>query len=130
MLDRSPRLFCALLLVLAAIAGLVDAAGFVLFDNVFVANMTGNSVMLGIAAVTGRTDTTVRAVLALLGFLAGAAVGTLLTDRAQRQQTNESWPTSVTEADMVEAVLLTTAASAWAWDLLSYTTIVFMLFVS
>lgn len=127
MLDRSPRLFCSLLLVLAAIAGLVDAAGFVLFDNVFVANMTGNSVMLGIAAVTGRTDTTVRAVLALLGFLAGAAAGTLLTDRARQSGAAETWPASVTAALVVEALLLIAAAAAWAADLLSYAALVFVL---
>lgn len=114
MLDHSPRLFCSLLLALAAIAGYVDAAGFVLFDNVFVANMTGNSVMLGIAAVTGRTDTTLRAMLALGGFLVGSAIGTLLTDRARRTGATDPWPVSVTEAIVVEAAVLGCAAVTWA----------------
>lgn len=127
MLERSPQLFCALLLALAAIAGYVDAAGFVLFDNVFVANMTGNSVMLGIATVTGRTETTVRAALALLGFLIGSAIGTLFTDRDDPADRRESWPVSVTLAILVEAVLLIAVALGWAFGWFATVALVFML---
>lgn len=130
MLERSPQLFCSLLLALAAIAGYVDAAGFVLFDNVFVANMTGNSVMLGIAVVTGRTETTVRAALALVGFLIGSAIGTLLTDRATHSGRTESWPVSVTQAILVEAVLLGAVALGWTFGLFAPAVLVFVLGVT
>jgi uncharacterized membrane protein YoaK (UPF0700 family) len=100
-----------LLLALAGAAGYVDAVGYLAFEHVFVANMTGNSVLLGIAAVEGHTDATLRSVLALLGFLAGAAVGTTLTDA---QPAAGPWPAMVTIALTIESIVLIAVAVAWA----------------
>ena len=64
----------ALMLVLTFSTGIVDAVGYLGLDRVFTANMTGNVVILGMA-LTGAEDLPiVGPVLALLGFLAGAAV--------------------------------------------------------
>ena len=99
-----------LLLALAGAAGYVDAVGFLVFDHIFVANMTGNSVLLGIAAVEGQTDATVRSVLALAGFIVGATLGTTLTDTRQHAGL---WPSLVTAAIAIESVVLVAVAAAW-----------------
>ncbi len=109
-LPHHPSLLSILLVALASAAGYVDAVGYIVFEHVFVANMTGNSVLLGIAMVEGHTDATLRSVLALLGFLVGAAVGTTLTDA---HQTAGPWPAIVTVALTIEGAVLVAAAVAW-----------------
>lgn len=106
------RLLSALLLCLAGAAGYVDAVGYLAFEHIFVANMTGNSVLLGIAAVEGQTDATLRSVLALVGFLAGATLGTTLTDARKAEGL---WPALVTAALAIEGAVLVAVAVAWAW---------------
>jgi uncharacterized membrane protein YoaK (UPF0700 family) len=67
-----------LLLGLALAAGCVDAQSFLGLGRVFTANMTGNSVLLGIAVATGSSADALRSVAALGGFVLGGAVGILL----------------------------------------------------
>lgn len=63
-----------LMLALTFATGVVDAVGYLSLDKVFAGNMTGNVVILGMAA-TGETDLPVLGpVLALVFFLVGAAV--------------------------------------------------------
>jgi uncharacterized membrane protein YoaK (UPF0700 family) len=69
--DRLPQV----LIFLSAVTGLVDAVSVLGMGQVFVANMTGNTVFLGFA-VGGAPDFVVpRYVAALLAFLAGALAG-------------------------------------------------------
>jgi uncharacterized membrane protein YoaK (UPF0700 family) len=64
-----------LLLVLTFITGLIDAVSYLLLGHVFVANMTGNVVLLGFS-IAGVQDFSLPASLtALAVFAAGAAVG-------------------------------------------------------
>jgi uncharacterized membrane protein YoaK (UPF0700 family) len=64
-----------LMLALTFATGIVDAVGYLRLDQVFAGNMTGNVVILGLAA-TGETGLTVLGpALALVFFLVGAAVG-------------------------------------------------------
>src|SRR5258708_16353644 len=58
-------------------AGSVDAIMY-LAGRVFTANMTGNAVLLGIAAGQGRSTEAVRSVIALLAFAAGIVIGAVL----------------------------------------------------
>jgi uncharacterized membrane protein YoaK (UPF0700 family) len=72
----------ALLLVLTAVTGLVDAVSYLGLGQVFVANMTGNVVFLGFA-VAGAPDFSVSASLtAIAAFLAGAFAGGAIASRA------------------------------------------------
>lgn len=76
----------ALLLVLTAVTGLVDAVSYLRLGHVFVANMTGNVVFLGFAAA-GAADFSVWASLvATVAFLAGALLGGQLGARAGRHR--------------------------------------------
>jgi len=72
----------ALLLMLSLVTGLVDAVSYLALCHVFVANMTGNVVLLGFA-LAGAPGLSVPASLAalaafLLGALGGGRIGTRL----------------------------------------------------
>ncbi|MCR1784316.1 DUF1275 domain-containing protein [Nocardioides carbamazepini] len=71
------------MLALTFTTGMVDAIGFLGLDRVFTGNMTGNVVILGMA-VTGAGDLPVAGpLLALAGFLVGAAIGGRALRRAE-----------------------------------------------
>lgn len=67
--------------VLAMVAGYVDAIGFVWLFGVFSANQSGNVVLLGIAMGGQLGDLGWPAVVSLVGFMAGAVSGTMLAIR-------------------------------------------------
>lgn len=71
----TPVRFAALL---CAIAGCVDALGYLALDGIFAANMTGNSVLLAIAASHRAWPTMIAQLATLLAFFTGAACGSLL----------------------------------------------------
>jgi uncharacterized membrane protein YoaK (UPF0700 family) len=63
------------LIGMTAVTGLVDAVSFLSLGHVFTANMTGNVVLLAFASTGVPQVSLARSITALLGFLAGAAVG-------------------------------------------------------
>src|SRR5271154_686427 len=65
----------ALVLLLAWAAGSVDAIGFLGLNHVFTANMTGNTVLLGLALGEGRGLAAWSNVIALISFGLGVAFG-------------------------------------------------------
>jgi uncharacterized membrane protein YoaK (UPF0700 family) len=71
----------ALLLGLTVVTGLVDAVSILRLGRVFVANMTGNVVFLGFAVAGAPGFSLVASLVALVGFLAGAAGGGQLIRR-------------------------------------------------
>ena len=76
------RMHLWLMLVLTFTTGIVDAVGYLGLDKVFTGNMTGNVVILGMALVGADGLPIVGPVLALVGFMAGAALGGRLLRRA------------------------------------------------
>ncbi|WP_373694852.1 YoaK family protein [Kineococcus terrestris] len=72
----------ALMLVLTFSTGIVDAVGYLGLDRVFTANMTGNVVILGMALVGADDLPVLGPVLALVGFLLGAALAGRVLRRA------------------------------------------------
>jgi uncharacterized membrane protein YoaK (UPF0700 family) len=97
----------ALLILLAATSGYVDALSYLGFGHVFTSNMTGNTVLLGLALGQGRVLDASRSAVALAGFLAGVAVGALVVDRGERRAI---WPSTVTAGFAVEALILVALA--------------------
>jgi uncharacterized membrane protein YoaK (UPF0700 family) len=69
------RLHLRLMLVLTFTTGINDAVGYLGLDKVFTGNMTGNVVVLGMALAGGSGLPVLGPVLALFGFMAGAALG-------------------------------------------------------
>ena len=61
-----------LMIGLTLVAGGVDALGYFRLGHVFVANMTGNVVLMAIAVAGGNASQAIRSLWALLGFMVGA----------------------------------------------------------
>ena len=81
-IDRSRR---RLAIAAAALAGYVDAAGFLSANRYFVSFMSGNTTRLGVDLVTAPQTAFVPALL-ILGFVAGVFGGALLAARAGAQR--------------------------------------------
>ena len=75
-----------LLLLLTAVTGLVDAVSILRLGRVFVANMTGNVMFTAFALAKAPGFALATSLLALLGFLVGAAAGGRLTARLGRDR--------------------------------------------
>ena len=71
----------AVLLMLTAVTGVVDALSYLTLGHVFVANMTGNVVFLGFAAGGAKGFSVVASLTATVAFLAGALLGGKITSR-------------------------------------------------
>lgn len=100
----------ALLLLLAMGSGSADGWSFFGMGHAFVANMTGNTVLAGIAIFHTPTGL-VRPLVALGGYLAGTAIGAVL-NRNVRQEA--LWARSVSWTLLLESLLLFTAEGEWA----------------
>ena len=86
----------------------MDAISYLALGRVFTANMTGNTVLLGLAIVQGDAEATGRAALALGGFLVGGGIGARIAYRGPREA---GWPRGVTIGLIVECVPLAALAS-------------------
>jgi uncharacterized membrane protein YoaK (UPF0700 family) len=72
-LFRSPAAMRDILvLLLAFTAGCVDAISYLDLGNIFTANMTGNTVLLGLSLVQAQWLAAGRSAVALAAYLAGA----------------------------------------------------------
>jgi uncharacterized membrane protein YoaK (UPF0700 family) len=76
----------ALLLVLTAVTGLVDAVSYLKLGHVFVANMTGNVVFLGFAVADAQEFSIPASLTAICAFLAGALLGGRIGSRASQHR--------------------------------------------
>ena len=99
---RNLALACAL----SALAGYVDAIGYLQLGGLFVSFMSGNSTRLGVALAEGHWQHALEALALIVLFVVGAAAGSLivLSRFAHRQ------PLIL----LVEALLLAAAALAYA----------------
>src|SRR5258707_9827352 len=75
------RLFLTTLIVLTIISGLVDAVSYLGLGHVFTANMPGNVVLLGSAAVGASGFSAPACLTSLVAFLLGAAAAGWLARR-------------------------------------------------
>ncbi|WP_421995254.1 YoaK family protein [Reyranella sp.] len=64
--------------LLTVIAGIADAVGYITMGGVFAANMTGNTVLAGIAAAESRYADAARHLMPLVAFFAGAMLARLM----------------------------------------------------
>jgi len=93
------------LLLLTALAAAADAISYLGLGKVFPANMTGNTVLMGIGLADHDYAGALRSAVALGGFVAGAAVaGAMWGERRTRTVCGLS----------VEAAALAAAAGLWA----------------
>ena len=97
------------LLILAASAGSADAWSYFGLGHAFVANMTGNTVMLGLAVFQDHGDM-LHPAISLGCYAAGAVLGSLLTGRVQP---GAVWAKAISWTLMLEALLLLAAEAGW-----------------
>jgi uncharacterized membrane protein YoaK (UPF0700 family) len=100
MAPASPRK--RLVLLLAGAAGCLDAVGYLML-GLFTANMTGNTILLGLSAARQAWPEALRNVIALAAFVAGAAAGTLVVSSVRR----------LDQCLGLEAFLLAAAVTVW-----------------
>ena len=107
-----------LVVLLTLTTGAVDVTSFLALGNVFSSVVTGDMVLLGAAAGTGRPELAVHSGVALAGYLAGVAAGAPLAARRQRGTATYgtgTWPPGVTVTLVAELVIL--AAFSVGWEL-------------
>jgi len=92
-----------MLLALTGAAGSLDAIGFLALGHVFTANMTGNTVLLGLHVAQEQGAAAVRSLIALLGFGVGLVIGALIVERSADAA---PWPEAVTQALALEVLIL------------------------
>ncbi|MAU83500.1 MAG: DUF1275 family protein [Gordonia sp.] len=98
-------LHLGLMVALTFVTGIVDAGGYLGLDKVFVGNMTGNVVILGMGAAGADGLPVLGPVLALVAFVVGAGLGGLVL-----RGHGSGWSTRVTV--MLLASYAMVAASA------------------
>jgi len=110
-MTRSRGREAPLLLALALAAGFVDAVSFLGLGRVFTANMTGNTVLLGVAVAGGTSSEVLRALAALGGFCLGGAVGMAVIGARRASWPRLTWPVFTLEAAALAALLATWQAA-------------------
>ncbi len=119
-----------LIVGLAATAGALDSWSYFGLAHIFIANMTGNTVLLGFALASGQWNSAAGTAAAILCYLSGVFLGALLAgpireavrqaeSHAEQQAeaslhsgpTSVLWPARVNTILLCELVLLVLAAS-------------------
>jgi uncharacterized membrane protein YoaK (UPF0700 family) len=115
----------ALVVLLAIAAGFSDALGYVGLGRVFTANMTGNTILLGLAIGQGEVAAAGRSVAALVGFILGILVAGMIVACTRDRSI---WSMTVTATLAGECLVLlvftlwgtiaSPSAASWANDAL------------
>jgi len=98
-----------LLLVLAIAAGSSDGWSYFGLGHSFVANMTGNTVLLGAAVFLHRD--LLHPAISIVCYAAGAALATFLTRKVRE---GSGWPRAVSNSLALESALIIATAIGWA----------------
>jgi uncharacterized membrane protein YoaK (UPF0700 family) len=115
--DLDARTRDRLLVLLALLSGATDATGFLALGSAFTSVMTGNMVLVGIAAGTGDASALGLIATAIASYVTGVALGSQVAGRPQAG--DGLWPPAVTRALAIEFALLAGYASVW-WSLGSH----------
>jgi uncharacterized membrane protein YoaK (UPF0700 family) len=97
------------LLILAASAGSADGWSYFGLGHAFVANMTGNTVLLGIAVFQNHGDL-LHPAISLGCYAAGTVIGSLL---AGKVSPGSVWSKAISWTLMLEALLMLCAEAGW-----------------
>lgn len=101
----------SLVVLLTVTTGAVDAASFLALGHVFGSVITGNLVLLGVAANAAQPALAAHSAVALAGYMAGAAIGAPIAVHGDGH--GRTWPPSVTVTLVVELGVLAAFSIAW-----------------
>ncbi len=109
--SRQPgeRLRDNLVVLLAVGSGAANATAFLVLGKVFSSVITGNLVLIGMAAASAKPGLALRSGLSLAGYSAGVLIGVPIAARGRPQ----IWPPTVTAALCAELCLLFGFTAAW-----------------
>ena len=97
--------------LLTLTSGAVNAVSFLALGKVFSSVITGNLVLLGVAATSHSPSEALHAGAATAGYAAGVLIGVPLAARRSRQA--DTWPASVTATLGVELCVLAGFCAGW-----------------
>lgn len=100
--------FEIMLVLLACVAGSVDVMSYYRLGKVFTANMTGNTILLGISIGQGNVASSLQRIAALAGFFAGALVGAYIIEN-----TKKGWSYFITFSIFIETILISVLVFIW-----------------
>lgn len=98
-----------LLLLLAVTSGAADAWSYLGLGHAFVANMTGNTVLLGVS-IFAKSYEARHTLIALASYALGVALGSFLTRRVIAKAV---WSRAISLTLFLEALLLLAAEAMW-----------------
>ncbi|MEW2619224.1 YoaK family protein [Streptomyces sp. NPDC048106] len=101
------------LTVLTVVSGFLDAVSYLGLGHVFTANMTGNVVIIGFAAVGTPGFSVVGSLVSLAAFLAGSVCAGRV-ERFHRERPQQTWVRTVLTAEALLLAVATVAAFASA----------------
>jgi uncharacterized membrane protein YoaK (UPF0700 family) len=100
-----------LLVLLTLTTGAVDASCFLHLGNVFSSVITGNLILLGVAAATQSSSLAIHGGTALACYSVGVLIGAPVATR--RARSGETWPLSVTVTLAAEFCVLAAFSAGW-----------------
>src|SRR5689334_13746330 len=103
-----PATINLMLVALSFAAGYLDAVSYLGLGHVFTANMTGNTVLLGIAIAGLHAARVVGSLIALVGFCTGVAAGTriLYSRRSRAPDPSYAWRPLACETAIILVLML------------------------
>lgn len=104
----SPIWFDTMLILLASVAGSIDVMSYYRLDHVFTANMTGNTILLGLSIGQGKLASSLHSLGALAGFFAGAFAGALIVENKKK-----GWSYYITLSVGIECFIIFILVLIW-----------------
>lgn len=100
--------FDIMLMLLASVAGCIDVMSYYRLGHVFTANMTGNTILLGLSIGEGKLSSSLHSLTALAGFFVGALLGAFIVENKKK-----SWPFYITLSLAIESCIIAALAIIW-----------------
>lgn len=100
-----------MLILMASVAGSIDVISYYKLGHVFTANMTGNTILLGLSLGQGKLASSFHSLTALAGFFTGAIIGALIVEN-----TKKGWSHYITLSVAVESFIILILVFIWFTD--------------
>ncbi|MEO8854283.1 MAG: YoaK family protein [Ginsengibacter sp.] len=100
--------FDIMLVLMASVAGSIDVMSYFKLGHVFTANMTGNTILLGLSVGQGNIASALHQLTALAGFFSGAFLGAYIV-----QNSRKGWSHYITISIAIETFIIMILVFTW-----------------